>query len=891
MTMRIPRTASTGGLMAVLTLLAMFLAPLSVMAQEQSAMSSATAESFLDADGFTVTRFPKLPDPEGFAGMFAGTSHGVLIAAGGANFPEAPPWEGGTKVWTDAIYVLDASKDNDLQWKKLDQRLPRPLGYGVSVSYLDQVICIGGSDAERHYPDVFAMRWNAKEGKIEFEELPPLPQPCAMAAGTIVGTTIYVAGGLTEPNATRAMHTFWALDMSAPAAQRQWRELEPWPGPGRHLAVAGGLEGAFYLFSGIELEADEAGKPRRLTPYLTDAYRYTPGRRGEAGKWERLPDLPHGVAAAPSPALPISRTSLLIPGGDRQLLPIPLQDHPGFTRDAQIYDIRKDAWITVKDALPEGSSRVTAPTVYWNESFAIVSGERVPGRRSPEVFRIVPVQPGFGTLNWIVLGGYLAGMLVIGFWASTRNETTDDFFLAGRRIPWWAAGLSIYGTQLSAITFMAIPAVAYGSDWVRIIGNWMIAAVAPIVIYFYLPFFRRLNITTAYEYLEKRFDVLVRLVGSLTFIVFQFARMGIVIYLPALALSAVTGVDVFVCILLMGIMCTIYTVLGGIEAVIWTDVVQVLVLLGGALLCIVMVAVDVGGFGEVVRIGMAHDKFRIFNWGTSPAEMTVWVMVVGMLFLNLTPYTTDQAVIQRYLTTRDEKASARSIWTNGLMCIPTGIIFFLLGTALFVFYQTRAEVVTPDKIDKIVPWFVVHELPAGVAGLVIAGVFAAAMSTLDSSMNSIATALVTDFYRRFQPQATDRQALTLAKVITLVVGVIGTGSAMAMAMSNIYSIFDHFQMLLGYIGGGLCGIFILGVFTRGASTSGALIGALVTPLVVYFVERQQVVHDYLLAAVGTITCVVVGYAVSMIWPDANRNLSGLTIHSLFERRTPTKAGA
>ena len=206
----------------------------------------------------------------------------------------------------------------------------------------------------------------------------------------------------------------------------------------------------------------------------------------------------------------------------------------------------------------------------------------------------------FGYINYAVLAAYLTLLVVMGFYFARREKTTDDFFLAGRRIPWWAAGLSIFGTQLSAITYLAMPARAYATDWTLLILNIGIFAIAPVVIYLYLPFFRRLNITTAYEYLEKRFHVSIRMFGSLSFILFQLGRMGIVILLPALALSAVTGFNIFICIALIGILSTIYTVLGGIEAVIWTDVLQALVLIGGAFVALAIII----GIWTVVLINL-----------------------------------------------------------------------------------------------------------------------------------------------------------------------------------------------------------------------------------------------------------------------------------------------
>lgn len=490
------------------------------------------------------------------------------------------------------------------------------------------------------------------------------------------------------------------------------------------------------------------------------------------------------------------------------------------------------------------------------------------------------VEPSFGLLDWLVVIVYLGGMVGIGVWCSRREANTEQFFLASQRIPWWAAGLSIFGTQLSAITFMAIPATAFAEDWVRMLGNLMIMPVIIVVIFFYLPFFRRLNVTTAYEYLERRFHVSVRVMASALFIGFQFGRMGIVLYLPALALSAVTGMNIYLCIALMGVLATFYTVLGGIEAVIWTDVIQVVVLLGGALLCMGIVVAQVGGLGEAFSVAADNKKFRLILLDWSASEFTLWTMIVGGFFTNLVPYSTDQTVVQRYLTTGDEKQAAGSLWLNLAMTVPAALIFYGLGTALFVFYEVHPELAVPEQTDQIVPWFVVQQLPSGVAGLVIAGVFAAAMSSLDSSMNSMASAWTTDFHQRFTPAASDEELLLVAKRATLFLGAAGTGIAMVMASVEIQYLFDLFNKTVGLFGGGLAGVFLLGIATKKASSAGAAVGLVVAGLVTLGVAFLTPINLYLYAAVGTVACVVVGYAVSLAMPDRLKNISGLTVYDI-----------
>lgn len=821
---------------------------------------------------------PPLPDEVGFAGMYAGTSHGALIVAGGANFPDKPFWDGGKKAWHDTIWVLE---DPAGPWRRAERTLPRPMGYGAAVTYQDAVICIGGNNAEGNYADVFALRW--EHGQVSLTELPPLPEPSAYMCAAVLGDKVYVAGGLEQPGAKASLHRFRTLDLSQPRAKMAWEVLEPWPGPARHQAIAAVQDGSFFVVSGMRLEPDASGKTTLAVPYLSDAYRYTPGTDGAAGRWARIADLPRPTAAAPSPAMTLGQSHFAIFGGlDGSNLHTDPQQFPPFPRQILTYHTLTDTWAQ-RGLLPEGASRVTAPTTWWRQSFVIPNGEIGPGRRSPKVYRVTQTQgaTAFGSLDWTVLGIYLGGMLLVGVYFSKRGQTTEDFFIGGRRIPWWAAGLSIFGTQLSAITFMATPAVAYATDWVQLIGSFTILALAPLVIYFYLPFFRRLNVSTAYEYLEVRFSLPVRLFGSLTFMLTQLGRIGIVVYLPSIALAAVTGMDVYLCIVVIGLLCTIYTVMGGIEAVIWTDVVQVIVLLGGAALCLALIVADVGGFGELLSRGAADEKFRMFDWRWDATALVVWVLVVGNLFINLMPYTADQTVVQRYLTTPDEKQAARSIWTNGLLSLPAGVLFFLVGTGLYVFYQANPGELDPGRNDAILPWFIVQQLPAGVSGLVVAGIFAAAMSSLDSSMNSVASAYVNDFHRRFRPDTSDRAGLRLARLVTVMVGVFGTAAAILLVSIDVGLIFNYFITVMSLFGGGLTGIFFLGVFTRRTTGAPALVGALLGALVPLVVWLTTDLNFYLYAVIGVLTCIISGYGLSLLLPaPAPRDLAGLTLFTL-----------
>ncbi|WP_217647103.1 hypothetical protein [Planctomicrobium piriforme] len=319
--------------------------------------------------GTIWTQLPALPDREGFAGSFAGVSNGALVVAGGANFPERRPWEGGAKIWYDTAFVLDAPNGT---WRT-GMRLPRPLGYGVSVSTEKGIVCAGGSDSTQHSADVFLLTWQA--GELHSQPLPSLPRPCALMCGVMAGGKLYIAGGLARPDAVETLHTFWRLDLSQP--KPVWEELEPWPGPARMLATAGAIGDDVYLFSGADLKAGVDGKPERI--WLKDAYRYRPG-----SGWQKLADLPRVAVAAPSPAVLREPSTLAIIGGDdgSQLGVDPLS-HVGFPRKVQLYDTVHDRW-SLGEEVP--FSLVTTPSVQWQDHTVIPGGEAKPAIRSPQVW-------------------------------------------------------------------------------------------------------------------------------------------------------------------------------------------------------------------------------------------------------------------------------------------------------------------------------------------------------------------------------------------------------------------------------------------------------------------------------------------------------------------------
>ncbi len=846
-------------------------------------------------------QLPDLPDSLGFGGPIVGTHNNALIVAGGANFPVSLS-QGGDKVWHDDIFVLLPGEE---KWR-LGQKLSRPVAYAASTSVARGIVLVGGSDEEAVYPEVRLMGWDPASQRIYFEDLPDLPAPSAFGSAEAIGNVVYVLGGKQSKDEADLSGRYWRLDLDAPVPE--WEPLSPYPGPARYKMVTAVQRGpeaelCLFMFSGSRTTRSAQGGP--LFEMFTDAFRFCPLRNA----WTKIADLPvledpreiDGKGRFADDSWPINAASaaaydartILTFGGStgRYILDekgeiVPPADRPDFLNRVLAYDTLADTW-TDAGAMLLGV--VTTRTTVWNGRIVIPSGEVRPGIRTPivQALSLPEAAPdsgssssaAFNILDYAVLCAYLALMVGVGVYFARRETSTEEFFLAGRKIPWWAAGLSIFGTQLSAITFMAIPATAYGSDWRRFVGHITLLPIFVVVIFCFLPFFRRLDITTAYEYLEARFSLLLRLAGSVLFILFQLGRMAIVVLLPAIALSAVTGINVYLCITLMGILATVYTTLGGISAVIWTDVLQVIVLIGGAVLCFVTAISSVGGFGVAVDIADSAGKLHMLDWRWSLSDLVAWVLIVGFLFTNLVPYTTDQTVIQRYLTTRDEKQAARSLWLNLVITIPTGLLFYGLGTALFAYYEVHvvARAMLPDQADQLVPWFVVTHLPSGVAGLVIAGVFAAAMSSLDSSMNSISTVVVNDFVRRLRTNGEPGNSMQLARWLTGGLGAVGTVSAMLLAAYEFRFLFDFFQKIIGLFGGSLSGVFVLAVFTRRSNEIGAAVGLLAGAAATLYAAFATDLNFLLYAVTGCVVCLTVGYAVSLATGGCDRDLSGLTL--------------
>jgi SSS family solute:Na+ symporter len=816
----------------------------------------------------------------GYAGMLGGLHNEVIIAAGGANFPNGLPWEGGKKVWSDAIYTLENN-----EWILATKKLPMTLAYAASVTTKNGVLCIGGNNATVTSDKVFLIKYEAKN--IEILEYPSLPEPLAYTTAIVVDDYVYVVGGKNSKNST---NSFYRLSLKE---KQSWEKLTDFPGQPRAVHTIAVQETTtnkkLFVIGGRNQIAGK--KSQTLTNYLS--YDFIEQKWEDEG--ELAIDGKSKVLMGASSEAKGSMHIMLYGGSDEvifdQLENISLQinaakndttinnlttkrdqllnNHPGFSNEILAYNTITKKWFvydTIKATIP-----VTALAIKNKGDFTIISGEISPGIRTPDVlqFKINDTAYSFGVVNYSVLAVYLLISVLIGLYFARKQKSTDDYFTGGGRIPWWAAGLSVFGTLLSAITFMAIPAKSFVTDWSFFFLNIAAILITPVIAFIFIPFFNKLKIKTAYQYLENRFNYSARAFGSLSFILFQLGRIGIVLLLPALAISIVTGIPVETSILIMGLLCIVYTTFGGIEAVIWTDVLQVIVLLGGSVLAVIWIMIHTEtSFGDMITYASENDKFNITNMDFNFTQSTFWVVFIGGLASAMVTQGTDQTIVQRFLTSSSVKDSQKTLYTNAVLTLPATIIFFGIGTLLFIFYSEMPAALSPSisNNDSIFPWYIVRELPIGVSGLLVAGIFSAAMSSISSSLNSVSTAYCNDFHLHFKPNVSDKKLLKIARLATVVTGLLGLLLALWMASSNIKSLWDQFYRFLGLFTGGLGGMFLLGMLTKKANSKGTLLGLLMSAITIWYISVFTEISFLMYSFFGVASCFGFGYIFSLIFP-------------------------
>lgn len=808
------------------------------------------------------SELPELPNELGVAGPFVGTSNGALIVGGGANFP-LPVWDT-SKVWYDEVYAL-LKREDGLSWASAG-KLPRKIGYGANVSTPNGIICIGGNDSDELFADCFLMSWDSKAEQLSTTPLPSLPVNLAYGQACIIGDTVYVAGGQTDSGLETAVQNMWSLNFSEFLSGQavEWIAHPAWPGPPRafNITVAqnNGFTDCLYLIGGRHQSSDGV-------VFLNDCWEYNP----KTESWRQRAGLPQAVTAGTGTHFGQSHVFVL--SGDNGALfdrtDELKDDHPGFPRKTFSYHTITDTWIELGES---PANQVTTSAVHFDGKLVLPTGEIRPRVRSAKVWAIKPISESgsFGFIDYFVLTVYLGSLIAIGWYFARRTTSTEDYFRASGRIPWWAAGCSIFATMLSSLTFTGVPSKAFAQDWVYAVGNFLIPVVAFLAVFVALPFYRRINATSAYEYLELRFHSSLRYFASLCFSTFHVFRMAIVMSLTGLALAVATPMTPTQSVILMGILSIFYCTLGGVAAVIWTDTLQTFVLLGGAVLAIYWMLSGTGdSLTESWSTATSFDKLNLANWhlDATDAQLAFWVVIIGAIAQNTSSYTADQAVVQRYVTTKTQAEAGRAIWTNALLSIPATILFFGIGTSLFLFYRSHPDRLDPNiTTDQIFPLFIAQELPIGLSGLIVAAIFAAAQSTVSTSMNSVATTLVTDCIKPLITATSEKGLLRLAQVLTVCLGATGTALAISFVDPDIRSLFDQFIKVIGLFMGILGGLFVLGAFFPRSNAAGAWTGAIIGSLTMICVWQYTTLNGYIYTAIGITSCVSAGLLGSLLLP-------------------------
>ncbi|ROU08851.1 sodium:solute symporter [Lysobacter enzymogenes] len=700
-----------------------------------------------------------------------------------------------------------------------------------------------GSRAFALSADGAVARLQADAQRLRTLALPALPEALRNATAAWTADTFYLAG-LAADGAPRLYQRPLADDRAA------WTAAPAWTGAGAPRSLLSQTKSLFLVL------ADPAGGGDRLL-------RWTPGQPA----WRDAGRVPGQVPAGAGRAT-----------GQAHLL-MPVQPTAHAPARLMTYQTITAAWAELPGAQVPADALATAA---WPDGLAWARADGA-GRVRFAAAQIQSSKLRLHWLDWVVIVVYLAGMIGIGlyFYLREKRGTTDSFFVGGRSIPFWAAGISLYAANTSSISFIAIPAKAFETNWQYMANNIIAVGGLVFVAIWIVPLLRRLDLMSVFSYLETRFHPAIRMLASALCVFVQIgSRMSVILFLPALAIATITGISVFWSVLLMGGFTIVYTAMGGMKAVIWTDFVQVIVKMGGAIFAIGFMIWGLrGGFGQFWSTAMAEGKMHTFDFSFDLTKATVWGFLFLVLFEVVLTFPKDQVLMQRTLSTSSAREAGRSIWAFAAIMIPGGIVFYTIGTAMFVYYREHPERMNPLlPIDATFPMFIAAELPVGVTGLIIAGIFAAAMATLSGIMNSVATLISVDFYEKLHKGHTPQQSVRFAELMTVVVGLIGIGAALLLSKFDIHSLFDVSIELAGLLGGGFAGAYTLGMFTRRANWQGVAIGIGASIVLTLGIWTLRAVHPYYYLAISIALCIAIGYVASLFFPAPTQSLDGLTIY-------------
>jgi solute:Na+ symporter, SSS family len=491
------------------------------------------------------------------------------------------------------------------------------------------------------------------------------------------------------------------------------------------------------------------------------------------------------------------------------------------------------------------------------------------------------------SIDYIIIGISLIIPIAISLKFSKKQTDTNNFFKAGGSLPAWAVGISLLATLISSITFLAYPGSGFSSNWILLVQGLMVPATLILLIGFLVPLYRNVIQLSAYEYFEKRFGFFARLYSSLGFFLAHFSKMGTVFYLIALALAKMTGFDTMQMIWIIGLLVIFITLIGGIEAVIWLDVIQGFLLIGGGIISLVIIILQTpGGLGAIWHVADANGKIGFGPFDLEFVNLTFVVMALNGIFYAIQKYGTDQTIVQRYLTAKSDKQAIKASLMGVLLSVPVWGLFMFIGTALFGYFTITSEALPAGiKPDAVFPFFIINHLPVGIVGLVLAALLAAAISSLDSDLNCLSAIFIEDYYNRFKKGATDKNKLLISKITVVVAGlasiligryyVSAGGKGVLGTVFTLYSIFS----------GGIAGLFLLGIFSNRANKQGVNIGIIAcilftayafltsTHVEIHGEERLLMnlgrlnfnQHKYMLGVYSHLVLFIVGYLASLLF--------------------------
>lgn len=469
------------------------------------------------------------------------------------------------------------------------------------------------------------------------------------------------------------------------------------------------------------------------------------------------------------------------------------------------------------------------------------------------------------------------GNVIFGASFYFKNKTSDQFTSGGGKLPPWVVGMSIFATFVSSISFLALPGKAYMTNWNALVFSFAIPIAAIMAVKFFVPLYRGLGSISAYNYLEVRFGTWARIYASVCYILTQMMRTGAILLLLALPLNALFGWNVKTIIIITGIAVTAYSMLGGIQAVVWTDAIQGIILITGAIVSAVVLTFSMPeGPAQVFEIAAANHKFSLGSFGASLADSTFWVVLIYGLFINLQNYGIDQNFVQRYMTTSSTKEAKSSALFGALLYLPVSLIFFYIGTALFSYYTAQpdllpAELKLPGAGDKVFPHFIVNGLPKGITGLLIASIFAAGMSTVSTSINSTATIVLSDYYQRyFNKNAEEKSSMKVLYLSSVIFGLLGI--IISLSLVGVESVLDAWWSLASIFSGGMLGLFLLAFLSKKVGNIDAAVGVIVGALVIVWMSLSPLcftegkllafrspLHSNLTIVIGTLVIFLVGF--------------------------------